>query len=527
MGRDVRHLVRSWPADDATSAWLCRPRSDVVLEEPVDEHESQTPGPRVFRQSSGPFIVYERCIELVETDPKSSSRTWRESTSFVLDVPWFGWMVSGLLARHLKARSPGPDALRQPAWLPPDRLDERQVRVLGLLAAVSLLTAFVNTLFTQTVAFAGADLGVGDWGRGVAGTVVRIGIVLGLPAAILADRIGRRQVVVVLAWAAPVLASLGAIAPNFPLLVATQTLSRPLGLALDLLVAVIAAEEMPRSSRAYAVSILAMANGLGAGVAVAALPMADIGPGGWRLVYALSLIWLFVAVDITRNLPETHRFARVGHRRQTRSLEHRLSRSDRRRRLATQISVAFFGNMLLSPASFFQNSYLKDERGFSAGMVSLFTAITAAPAVIGLVAGGRAADRRGRRVIAAVCTPLGGLLIALSFATSSTWMWSTAILGSIVAAAAYPSLAVYRTEMFATGRRGVSGFTILASALIGGSMSLLLTGALADSGVDYGPIMLALTAGPLAVAFIVLFTYPETAHRELEDINPEDADPAP
>lgn len=441
-------------------------------------------------------------------------------------VPWLERLITPLIERRLRRSRSGISSGRNPAWLPPDRFDERQRRVLGLLAAASLLSAFVNTLFTQTVAFATDDFGVGDWGRGVAGTVVRLGIVLGFPAAILADRIGRRRVVIFLAWAAPILASLGAVAPNFPFLVATQTLSRPLGLALDLLIAVIATEEMPRGSRAYAVSILAMANGLGAGVAVIALPLADIGADGWRFVYALSLLWLFVAVDITRHLPETHRYARLEQR--SREQPRQPASPQRRRRLATQMSVAFFGNMLLSPASFFQNSYLKDDRGFSAGMVSLFTLVTATPAVIGLVVGGRIADRKGRRRVAAVCTPLGGLLIALSFATQDMLMWSTAVFGSIFAAAAYPSLAVYRTEVFATGRRGTSGFAILASALIGGSISLLVTGALADSGVSYGPIMLALAFGPLAVSAIVLFTYPETARRELEDINPEDAgDPPP
>ena len=440
-------------------------------------------------------------------------------------VPWLERLITPLIERRLRKIRSGVSSGRNPAWLPPDRFDDRQRRILGLLAAASLLSAFVNTLFTQTVAFATDDFGVGDWGRGVAGTVVRLGIVLGFPAAILADRIGRRRVVVFLAWAAPILASLGAVAPNFPILVATQTLSRPLGLALDLLIAVIATEEMPRGSRAYAVSILAMANGLGAGVAVIALPLADIGADGWRFVYALSLLWLFVAVDITRHLPETHRYTRL----EQRSREHPRQQASpqRRKRLATQMSVAFFGNMLLSPASFFQNSYLKDDRGFSAGMVSVFTLVTATPAVIGLVIGGRIADRRGRRRVAATCTPLGGLLIALSFATQDLWMWSTAVFGSIFAAAAYPSLAVYRTEVFATGRRGTSGFAILASALVGGSISLLITGALADSGVAYGPIMLALVMGPLAVSAIVLFTYPETARRELEDINPEDADDPP
>lgn len=445
-------------------------------------------------------------------------------------VPWseraISPLVQRLLARDLRARASNPHADQRSLWLPPDRLDERQFRVLVLLVAASLLCAFINTLFTQTVAFAGDDLGVGDWGRGVAGTIVRMGIVLGLPAALLADRIGRRRVVVALAWIAPVLASLGALAPNFPVLVATQTMSRPLGLALDLLVAVIATEEMPRNSRAYAVSLLAMANGLGAGVAVIALPLADLGSGGWRLVYALSLLWLVVAVDITRHLPETERFSRLGTHSHRRRTADRISKStsESRRRLAIQIAVAFFGNMLLSPASFFQNSYLKDDRGFSAGMVSVFTIVTSTPAVIGLVIGGRTADRRGRRRIAAICTPIGGLLIAMSFATHSTWMWTTAIVGGVFAAAAYPPLAVYRTEMFATARRGLSGFVILASALIGGSASLLITGALAQSGVSYGPIMLSLVFGPVMVSMIVLFSYPETAHRELEELNPEDAD---
>ncbi|MFM8528135.1 MAG: hypothetical protein ACKOD2_00375, partial [Ilumatobacteraceae bacterium] len=67
-----------------------------------------------------------------------------------------------------------------------------------------------------------------------------------------------------------------------------------------------------------------------------------------------------------------------------------------------------------------------------------------------------------------------------------------------------------------------AAFLILASALLGGSLSLLVTGALLDRGIEHGPIMLALVAGPLVVSALVLFTYPETAHRELEDINPED-----
>ena len=125
------------------------------------------------------------------------------------------------------------------------------------------------------------------------------------PLAALADRRGRRTIVVAVAVAAPLVTAAGALAPTFPFLVATQALGRPLGLVLDFMVAVVAAEEMPRNSRAYAVSVLAMASGLGAGVAILALPLADLSPGAWRYVYLVSLIWLVVAVDLARRLPET------------------------------------------------------------------------------------------------------------------------------------------------------------------------------------------------------------------------------
>ena len=64
-----------------------------------------------------------------------------------------------------------------------------------------------------------------------------------------------------------------------------------------------------------------------------------------------------VAVDIARRLPETRRFERP----------HVVAPRLDRRRFAVSPAVAMLANLFVAPASFFQNGYLKDVRGFDAG----------------------------------------------------------------------------------------------------------------------------------------------------------------
>lgn len=503
-------LRREWPEAQPGSdaeAWLHETRDDLVLERPGDR-------PGTFRQAAGPFADYERTVE---SGPDGA----RETLHFRLVLPWFGWLFRWAAKRDFAARRPGRDPHgRQPWWAPPDRLDPRQVVVLGMLAAASMSSAFVNTLFTQTVKFSADDFGVSEWAKSVGGTAVRLGVVLTVPIAMLADRVGRRRIIVATAWAAPIVSGLGGLAPNFPILVVTQSIGRPLGLVLSVLIGVAAAEEMPRSSRAYAVSIIAMAAGLGAGVAVLALPLADISEGSWRLVYFVALLWLPIAISLGRRLPETERFQRELARREAATTP---TTEVRRSRLIVQCSVGFLANVLAAPASFFLGTFLEDERGFNASGIALFTLLTGTPTGLGLIVGGRLADRYGRRAIGAACVPLGAVLIVVSFAVGGPIMWIAALAGGLVTACAYPAMQVYTTEMFATGRRGLANGIITASALVGGSVGLLIAGAWLDTGTTMAVVMSAFLVGPAAVSAIVILAFPETAHRELEELNPEDA----
>ncbi|MET0911259.1 MAG: MFS transporter [Ilumatobacteraceae bacterium] len=491
-----RIVSRRWPDDPEHRELLEAPRDDVVLE--------RIEAPGVFTQAEGPFAVYRR-------DVRPQDGALVETTRFDVTIPWFGWLfrwpVRGVLARRYSYRS---------WWAPPDRLDQTQALVLGLLAAASMSAAFVNTLFTQTVNFAADDFGVGNTRIGVAGAFVRIGILIALPAAVLADRIGRRRVIVAVAWLAPLLSVLGAIAPTFGVLVVTQTLARPMGVALAFLVGVVAAEEVPKNSRAYAVSILAMAAGFGAGVAVLALRLADVGPSGWRLVYVVSLVWCVVALDLARRLPETRRF--IAAHITAHSIRPRMNR----RRLLLLSAVAFVGNIFIAPASFFQNRYLTDVQGFSGGMIGLFSIAVGTPAGIGLVVGGRIADTSGRRRLIAIALPLSTVAIVGAFMVSGISLWILSLIGGLVASAAYPALAVYRVEMFPTGNRSRAAGLVTAASLLGGVLGLLAMGALLDENWTFGSILAILGIGQLVVTVLVVAYYPETAHQELESINPED-----
>lgn len=510
-----RHIVRKWPATDEVRAALTAPRDDLIGEAAGDDDGT-------FVQVDGPFDSYRRSV--TDEDGRLVERT-----SYRLLLPWFGWLfafpVRWAIARRGRhpgaptgttARLANPAQVPQqktPWWSPPDRLTQRQLTVLGLLAASSMASAFINTLFTQTVNFAADDFGVGDTGIGVAGSLVRAGIVVALPVAILADRIGRRKVIVAMSFASPIVSATGALAPSFPALVATQAIGRPLGLALDFMVAVVAAEEMPRNSRAYAVSVLAMASGLGAGVAVIALPLADVGEWGWRLVYVVALVWLVVAVDIARRLPETQRFQRP----------HVVATPLDRRRFGVLAGIALLTNLLIAPASFFQNDYLEDERGYSATVIAVFTLATATPAALGLIAGGRLADTGGRRRVVAIGLPVAAVLLTLSFSIGGPLMWLVTVAAGIAGAVSYPALAVYRAELFPTGNRGRAAGLLTTSALIGGIGGLLLMGQLLDRGASHGAVIGGLALGQFAAVAVALRWLPETAHRELEDLNPEDS----
>lgn len=490
----MTRVVQSVDALDAEP--LMQPRRSVVIEREV--------APGVFEAERGPVRGYRRSVD------RGDDGTVTQTVEYRLALPYFGPMFAVPVRRHLSRLGASNHV---PWWAPPDTLDSTASRALGSLGLMTVLFGFMGTLLTQTITFAAEEFGADRGAQGVTLSAVRFDVVLALAVVTLGDRRGRRRVLLTATAAGAVLTATGALVPSLGWLAASQVLTRGFVTGGAILSGVMAAEEMPAGSRAYAISILGLLGAFGAGICVMLLPLADLGQPAWRILWLVPLLFLPVVNHLRKTLPESRRF-RAPH-----AEAHVAGHGKRFWLLAVSaLLVALFS----TPASQFQNEYLRVERGFSAARMSLFTIATNTPGAIGVVIGGRLADTRGRRGVGAVAMAGGAIATVLMYLASGWPLWAWSMTGAIVGAAAIPALGVYGPELFPTSMRGTANGVITVLGRVGSVVGLLVAGVVADRFDTLGPALAVLSVGPLLLAVLVLTAYPETARVELEDINPED-----
>lgn len=482
-----------------------QPRSDIVA-----EAES---GTDQWSCLEGPFRQYERHLEARPDGHDQYLVT--ETTTYRLAVSIWAWLFHFPVRRALQNRRERYGYW----WAPPDRLDQRAATVLALLAGIQIVDGYLGTVLTQTITFAADEFGHGNQAQGWVLGVVRVGVLIALVAAALADRRGRRSLLIGAGIASCGFTVLGGLSPNLWVLGGSQLVARGLSTALGILIAIVAVEEMPYRSRAWAASVLTLSAGLGSGMAVWILPVADLSERGWRAIYLAAIVGVAVVGLLGRRLPESRRFIEATPvAAPTDSL-----RARRRSRFTLLATSAFLLAMFLAPASGFRNDFLKDEQGFSGADITLFTITTATPVGIGLLLGGYLAERHGRRRVGALGIVLGTTLTSASYFFDGIALWSATLLGGVLGALAVPALAVYGPELFGTHSRGRTNGAIITLGVVGSALGLLFVGYLSDRMSAVGPAIAILTAGPLIVAGLILARFPETAGLELEEINPEDA----
>ena len=471
----MARLSHRQPLDQADLAALQRPRDDLVAEarddlvaearddlvaDDTDEVVPEDPdggdwtGEARFVAVAGAFRDYERLLRWrplpEEAADDAPPRRWlvEERISFHLATPLWGWLFSPLTKRAL--RHPRP-AGWQPWWAPPARLDPRQATVLSLLATLTLVSSYLGTLLSQTLTFAAADFGASKSAQGVLLAAARLGIVATLVATTAADRVGRSRLLRSTMLLACVAMGAVTFAPALLWFGVGQTVGRGLTTAADVIIIILAVEEMPTRCRAWATAVLALIGGLGSGMVVWLLPLADLGSAAWRAIYVPPLLFLPLVWWAGRQLPESRRFlfasgaalsAEPGPTggepaRTPARTRPRFDAADRRR-LGLLAVAAFLVLVFAAPASQFQNEFLRDERGFSAARITVFTLLSGTPAGLGVWFGGRLAEGVGRRRVGAVGLAGGAILVGFSFLSHGALLWALSIVGTMLAGSPCP-----------------------------------------------------------------------------------------
>jgi MFS family permease len=490
--------------DAAELERLRAPRTDLLVEHSDDGW--------TFTQDHGPFTRYRRTLR---TGPAHGERIEvDEVVEFRLAIPVWRPLFTPLMKRALQDPDRRP---RRRWWWPREVIGTDTTTLIGLLVVLSVVAGYLGTVISQTLTFAAAQFEAGRTAQGTTLAAVRIGVILSVLAARLADRYGRRPLIVWTAAASAVFTALGAVAPSLWVLGSAQTVARGLATALATLIVIAATEEVPAAARALAVSLLTLGSALGSGMVVWVLPVADLDPNGWRVIYVVPLLALPLLVWVRRSLPETRRFQA--------SRAHRGPVQVDRSRFVLLAVAAFAAALFLSPASQFSNEFLREEREYSAATIAAFRLITSTPAGLAVLLGGILADRRGRRYLGAFGLLGGAVATALSYQTHGVALWLWAFAGVWIIGAAVPALRVYQTELFPTRARGRVGGWLDLIAVTGSAIGLVLTGVLADRWGSLSPAVAVMLVGPLVVAVLVLARFPETRAVELEDMNPEDRPP--
>ena len=439
-----------------------------------------------------------------------------EETHYQLAIPVWGWLFWWPIRQAIRHRQ---DTFSY-WWAPPERIPASATTVLGLLCAIQIVDGYLGTVLTQTLSFATDEFGYGTGTQGLVFGFVRFGVLVTLITAGIADRRGRRPLLLFTGLSSCVMTVIGGLAPNLVVLGGSQLLARGMSTTLGILIAIMAVEEMPAQARAWAASVLTMSAGLGAGIAVWALPLADLSLRGWRSIYLLSVFGILVIVWAGRQLPETTRFRQHADEPTPRSSTVRERRHERLILLGLSLGLLA---LFTAPASGFQNEFLRDERGFSGTDIAVYTLVTSTPIGIGVLVGGHLAETWGRRRTALVGLLVGTVGTVISFLTTGPLLWISRLLANVIGAVAVPALAVYGPELFGTHDRSRANAVIVTAGVVGSAIGLLVTGLLSERWGGVGQPVAVLAIGPLLVAVLVHTWFPETAGRELEELTPEDA----
>lgn len=394
--------------------------------------------------------------------------------------------------------------------LPVSRFTRPDRRMILVLWVAGVVQGFGQSQASASLPFTRAGLGLSDAEMSLLLGTARLAAFAALPLGWLGDHKGRRKpllIAVTLIVLGGTAAGLVAEAWQFGL---AHAVLRTGAAAVSGLAVVILAENASAPVRAYAISFYGAAVSFGAGLALAALPLADGHPQAWRIPHLLTAVGALLLPFLIRNVPESTIYTdrpRGGHWRE-------LVSGPWARRFWLLVTISFLAAAYGAVGATFSTERLVTQLGIPPISTVLIMLGGGTAGGIGFFVGGHLADAWGRRR-----TSVLSLLLALAGGATvyTTSEIPLIVIGAVLSAfgtfAYVPAAGSHRAELFPTSLRS-SASTAVANATLAGSALGLITGIYTISRLGLTGTVLLLGIGVVAGAAMTLLL-PETRGQDL------------
>jgi putative MFS transporter len=384
-----------------------------------------------------------------------------------------------------------------------------EVSALGNVARTFGHVARTGTLSAQ-VGLSATLLGVGL-------AAIRLASLGALPLTGLADRFGRRRLLLATVSIGLVATVAAAASPGYWWFVAIFALGRPFLSSTNALSQVSAAEQTSSADRAKAVALVAAGYGVGAGL-TAIIHSLGSSVFGFRGIFALAVVPLAMVPMIAQWTTETDRFTIAA------STEHPVPvlgpvGSAFRARLAVVCAMALAISFVTGPANTFVFLFAQNVVHLAGTVVAAMVVGAGVTGLAGLLAGRWLSDHWGRR-------PTGALgLVGITVFGTLTYVGSPGalvvgyLLGVFAGSLFAPAIGCLVNELFPTSVRASAAGWFLVAGVIGAVLGLVVFGAVAQSDNRFS-LAAATTFLPVIAASLLFLAVPETRGREPEDLWP-------
>lgn len=412
-----------------------------------------------------------------------------------------------------------------PGLRPPVPLTVGQERIFLLVGVAALFAGYDMAIYGLAIPQIQKSLHIPENQVALVVTFFRLASFGAVLLASMADLVGRRRLLLITITGQAIATLATAASQTYEQFILLQMLTRVFGYAEEMICIVVIMEEMLPRARGWAAGTFAAMDNTGAGLASAVFGAVTLLPFGWRAIYVIGALPLFLVAFLRRRLPETRRFAlrdETLHTMSSRTAQvldvlRRLVSEYPGRVAAILLAVAANG-FAFSPALVLMSKYLQEVHHYPPWMVPALYIPGGFIAVVLNIIAGRISDRYGRKTVIMVTTVIGGACFGLFYGTHGGWFvpaaWIAAMSGYFAADAL---LAGFSSEIVPTAYRSTVSGLRYTFGVLGGAVSLALEGFFYDRFGGHGPaVLLGFAAIPIGLLAVLLL--PEPSGRTLEEM---------